>query len=161
MAQQHDITLADVKHNLASLTFSRWLVGDWKKQWDSILCDMSNIQLNDSADIVTWRPSPKGLFTVKTMYNTLTSNDSGPYHKKIWKSKVPAKIQIFLWLVLNNAILTKDNMIRRKRQGDLVCYFCNMNESVSHLLFHCNIAKAVWATFATCIGVDDIPTLIG
>lgn len=48
-------------------------------------------------------------------------------------------------------------MIRRKWQGDPTCYFCHMNESVSHLLFHCNIAQAVWATFATCIGARDIP----
>jgi hypothetical protein len=91
------------------------------------------------------------------VYNALTSNDAGPSHKKIWKSKIPAKIQIFLWLVLDNAILTKDNMIRRKWQGDPSCYFCPANESVAHLLFDCNIAKVVWATFATCIGASDIP----
>lgn len=59
--------------------------------------------------------------------------------------------------MINNAILTKDNMIRRRWQGDPACYFFHMNESVSHLLFHCNIAKAAWATFATCIGANDIP----
>jgi hypothetical protein len=96
MAQQPDITLAKVKLNPASLTFSRWLIGDWKKQWDSILFDMDNIHLIDNTDIVKWRLSPKGLFTVKSMYNALTSNDSGPYHKKVWKGKIPVKIQIFL-----------------------------------------------------------------
>jgi hypothetical protein len=160
MTQQPDITLAKVKLNPGSLTFSRWLVGEWKKQWDSVLSDMNNIFLKDSANIVKWSLSSKGLFTVRSMYNALTSNDSGPYHKKVWKSKIPAKIQIFLWLVLNNAILTKDNMIKRKWQGNPACYFCDQNESASHLLFHCNIAKAVWATFVTCIGANDIPSSI-
>lgn len=83
MAQQHDITIAEVKCDLGNLTFSRWLVGVWNEQWDSIVFDMSNVRLSDCADVVTWKFSPKGLFTIKLVYNTLTSNDSGPYHKKI------------------------------------------------------------------------------
>jgi len=48
----------------------------------------------------------------------MTRNDSGPYHKKIWKSKIPAKIKKILWLMMNNAILTKDNLLKRKWSGD-------------------------------------------
>jgi hypothetical protein len=66
--------------------------------------------------------------------------------------------KIFSGWFLNNTILTKDNIIKRKWQGDPTCYFCLMDESASHLLFYCNIAKTVWATFATCIGADDIPS---
>lgn len=160
MAQQHDITLAEVKLNPSCVTFSRWLVGVWRKQWDSLLLAVKKIQLIDTVDIVKWRLSPKGLFTVKSMYNALTLNDLGSYHKEVWKSKILAKIQIFLWLVLNNAILTKDNLVKRKWQGTPTCYFCNMNETTSHLLFQCNMAKAVWATFATCIGAKDVPRSI-
>jgi hypothetical protein len=52
MTQQPDITVAKVNLNPASLTFSRWLVGEWKKQWDSVLFKMFNIHLNANADIV-------------------------------------------------------------------------------------------------------------
>lgn len=157
MAQKHNISLAEVKNDPNSVHFSRWLVGIWKKQWDSIVYDISMTQLNNSDDYVIWKFGTKGTFTVKSVYNALTANESGPSHRKIWKSKIPAKIQIFLWLVLNNAILTKDNLIKRKWVGDPSCYFCHMDESVSHLFFHCNLAQAVWATFATCIGASDIP----
>lgn len=82
MVQQQDITLAEVTRNLHLLTFSRWLVDDWERQWNSILDDMSRISLKDCNDSVYWRFSKKGLFSVKSMYDSLTANDSGPYHKK-------------------------------------------------------------------------------
>jgi hypothetical protein len=44
----------------------------------------------------------------------LTKEDNGPNFKHIWKSKIPEKIKIFMWLVTQKAILTKDNMIKRK-----------------------------------------------
>jgi hypothetical protein len=47
MAQQQDITLADVKHyNHLGLTFSRWLIDDWNVQLDTIIADMANIYNN-------------------------------------------------------------------------------------------------------------------
>jgi hypothetical protein len=60
--------------------------------------------------------------------------------------------------VANDAILTKDNMIKRRWQGDPLCYFCQHPETVNHLLFSCSVAKCVWATIATCLGATNIPT---
>ena len=31
------------------------------------------------------------------------------------------------------------------------------NESVSHLLFQCSLAKAVWAIVAHCLGASNVP----
>jgi hypothetical protein len=43
-------------------------------------------------------------FLVLSLYKAMIA-DSGAYHQNIWKGKIPAKIKIFLWLVMNNAIL--------------------------------------------------------
>jgi len=75
----------------------------------------------------------------------------------VWKAKIPAKIKIFLWLVLNNAILTKDNLIKRKWFGSPLCHFCNEDENIDHLFFQCRMAKAVWAVIAHSIGADNVP----
>lgn len=160
MAQQQNATVAEAVLAPHNLSFSRWLVDKWLRQWNKIKADMAQIQLNDCDDLVSWRFGKHGAFTVKSMYDCLSVNESGPYHKEIWKSRIPNKIKNFLWLVVNNAILTKDNMIKRKWQGDPKCYFCSMDESVSHLLFQCNTTKAMWATFATCIGASDVPNSI-
>lgn len=129
----------------------------WKADWDEIVADAAQYAFQEGDDIISWKFGPKGRFSVKSVYDALSVTENGPYHKKIWKSKVPAKIKIFLWLVLNNAILTKDNMIRRNWVGDPICYFCPLEESVNHLLFQCSMSKAVWAITAHCIGASDIP----
>jgi hypothetical protein len=52
----------------------------------------------------------------------------------------------------------QDNMIRRNWAGDPACYFCDKEETITHLLFQCSIAKAVWAIVAHSIGATDIPS---
>jgi hypothetical protein len=42
----------------------------------------------------------------------------------MWKTKLPQKIKVFLWLVLRNKILMKDNLIKRIWQGPVDCVFC-------------------------------------
>jgi hypothetical protein len=58
--------------------------------------------------------------------------------------KNPLKIKIFTWLLENNAIPTKDNMIRRKWVGNPSCLFCNHNETANHLFFQCPVARCIW-----------------
>jgi hypothetical protein len=41
-----------------------------------------------------------------------------------WKAKIPLKIKIFTWLVFQNAILTKDNLSKRKWKSNISCAFC-------------------------------------
>jgi hypothetical protein len=60
------------------------------------------------------------------------------------------KINVFMWLVEQKAILTKDNMLKRKWQGGLGCYFCSQHENIDHLLFSCLIAKVIWEVVALC-----------
>jgi len=48
--------------------------------------------------------------SVKTVYSGLSKSETGIYHKRIWKGRIPAKIKIFHWLISNEAILTKENL---------------------------------------------------
>jgi hypothetical protein len=40
-----------------------------------------------------------------------------------------------------NAILTKENLVKRKWQGDKRCSFCNKDENMIHLFFNCYLAR--------------------
>lgn len=82
-----------------------------------------------------WGFEKTGKFSVKSLYNAMTQNDAGPSHKHIWKGKVPQKIKIFMWLLTNNAVLTKDNMLKRKWIGNPCCMFCSQTETADHLFF--------------------------
>jgi hypothetical protein len=70
---------------------------------------------------------------------------------------MPLKIKIFMWLVQLNAILTRDNLLKKKWQGHKRCGFCNDDESVLHLFFECSLAKYVWSLIAMVIGADCRP----
>ena len=91
------------------------------------------------------------------MYDALTSSSTGSYHKRIWKGEIPEKIKIFLWLIANDAILTRDNLRKRKLQGDPRCVFCDFIETVSHLFFQCPVAKIIWVVVAKCFDASNVP----
>jgi hypothetical protein len=62
----------------------------------------------------------------------------------LWKTKIPMKVRIFLWLMLKWCVFTKDNLLRRGWTGDSHCHFCSKTESIDHLLFSCALAKLIW-----------------
>jgi hypothetical protein len=65
-----------------------------------------------------------------------------------------------MWLLNQNAILTKDNMLKRNWQGDHHCRFCDKDENLIHLFFDYPLAKYVWSLFAWVIRADCRPTNI-
>jgi hypothetical protein len=54
------------------------------------------------------------------------------------------KVRIFLWEVLKNSILTKDNLLKRGWTGNDQCQFCYEKENINHLMFGCGLAKLAW-----------------
>ena len=68
------------------------------------------------------------------MDNAITPNIIGTCHKHIWKGNIPPKVKIFVWLMENNAILTKDILIRRGWVADPKCSFYDNNKSISRSL---------------------------
>ena len=93
------------------------------------------------------------------MYSALIKkNDAGPFHKRIWKGKAPQKIKFFMWLMTNDALLTKDYLFHFLL---IRLYFVNRALLVisyikiiiiDHLFFTCPIAKVIWAVTAKGIG---------
>lgn len=59
--------------------------------------------------------------------------------------------------MMNGAILTKDNLLKRKWKESPICYFCDMEENIQHLFFGCPIAKIIGAVIAKGIGANNVP----
>jgi hypothetical protein len=57
---------------------------------------------------------------------------------------IPPRVQFLLWLLSNNRVLTRDNLAKRREVNDPTGLFCDEKESISHLFFHCCVAKNVW-----------------
>lgn len=68
----------------------------------------------------------------------------GPW-MRILKIKASIKVVCFMWLVKEEAWLTKDNLQRRGIQLVNRCYMCGIEaESVNHLFLHCSISTQIW-----------------
>jgi hypothetical protein len=80
------------------------------------------VMLSGEKDVAIWKWSPSKKFTVKSVYARLRKNDEGSSFERVWKSKIPEKVKCFMWLVEKEAILTKDNLIKRKWQGNPQLY---------------------------------------
>ena len=93
------MSVFQVKLDPSCVTFTRWLVDDFAKCLENILSEVNAIHLTDQSDIVTWRFNCNGLFNVKSTYRAVTSNETGPYHKKTWKGKSPPKSRSFYGLL--------------------------------------------------------------
>ncbi|XP_024160347.1 uncharacterized protein LOC112167549 [Rosa chinensis] len=122
---------------------------------DSILC----IPLRQVAtpDQLSWNPEKKGSFTIKSTYwiarqqvlgHVLTSTSHGdPYlelWKRLWKAKVPGKVQICVWRACNDILPTREQLLKKGYEGAVSCLLCNYRiESSAHLFCKCPTAQTI------------------
>jgi len=66
--------------------------------------------------------------------------------EELWKLKVPNKISVFAWRLLNDRLPTKANLQRQQIEiNESNCPFCrSMDKNVGHLFFHCSKIIPVW-----------------
>ena len=102
-----------------------------------------------------WQPSGSSIFQVRSYYQVL-SNTAGvmfPW-KCIWRSKVPPRVNFFIWTAALGKILTADNL--RRRHVILVSWCCMCKgdgETIDHLFLHCKVAKEMWDTVFNLFGL--------
>lgn len=86
-----------------------------------------------------------GLYSVKLAYNLLMEETPmWELASKVWIKNLIPKIGFFMWVAIQNKILTLDNL--RKKGFSLAnrCTLCNSYEEiVNHLLLHFTISKEV------------------
>jgi hypothetical protein len=147
-----DCSVEYMKMKKWRLSFRRWLHEDLQCQYRRLHDIVFRYDINSVKDHAFWDWDKSGVFSVKSTYKYLSRHDYGPNYKMIWKAKLPLKIKIFMWLVSQNVILTKDNLIKRKWKGNKSCAFCKENENSRHLFFECPTAKYVWSLLAYALG---------
>lgn len=80
---------------------------------------ISNACISQGQDIVLWRWSTDGRFTVKSTYSTLRDGGMRDARTgKIWCLRIPLKVKVFYWLVLKKKPLTADNLAKRGWTGN-------------------------------------------
>jgi hypothetical protein len=88
---------------------------------------------NTNRDSFRWNLTANGLFTVHSMYHATLNNGVGVDNRDLWKLKIPLKIKVFMWYLKRGVTLIKDNLARRKWNGNKTCCFCSRPETIKHL----------------------------
>ena len=99
-------------------------------------------------DCPFWAPSSSGNFSVRTAYASLqvsVDNDRRLPWARLWKWVGPQRIKVFMWLLLNNEVMTNVERNRRHVSSMTRCQVCNIaDESSLHLIRDCHFAISVW-----------------
>ena len=149
--------VAEVAKRGWRLSFRRWLDEHLQNRLRSLHDLLSPFLVSVANDTPKWIKGEKGAFSVKSIYKSLCFQEVGTTMSHIWKAKIPLKIKKFMWLIYNNAILTKDNLVKRKWLGDERCSFCCEHETIPHLFFECTMAKYFWSLVALVLGAHCRP----
>ncbi|WVZ99656.1 hypothetical protein U9M48_044919 [Paspalum notatum var. saurae] len=118
------------------VSFRRSLVDNKLIEWQSLVAQITHVNLVDESDIFRNMTSSK-LYTVRSHYLHLIDRNPPFRHKGIWKIKIPLKIKIFLWYLQKGVILTKDNLAKKNWMGSQKYCGCNINETIEHLFLFC------------------------
>lgn len=146
-----------------SITFSRQLTGILLVEWNNLRNNIS-FTPTDAPDLITWRWTTNGQFTVNSLYKWLEYG--GMKNRSfitIWRANIPLKIKVFLWLLKHDRILTKENLLNKGWTGNTACIFCGEFESANHLFVNCYIAQSIWSWIANhngfhfnCETIEDL-----
>jgi hypothetical protein len=114
---------------------------------------INSVALNESRDSVRWVLEKSGTFSTSSLYNELTfTGFSNRWLMNVWKTKVPLKIRIFLWQVINDKIQSAEQLKKRNWPGPTACKMCGVLESTSHIFFRCALANFCWCMCRDALG---------
>lgn len=97
--------------------------------------------------MIIWNVTASGEFSCQSAYKVLHGlNHELPHssHKwrVIWKSKLSNKLKHFIWLAVQDKLMTNVLRFSINMALDAVCSQCGeVEESVVHMLRHCRTAK--------------------
>jgi hypothetical protein len=78
----------------------------------------------------------------------------------MWRATSEPKCKFFSWLVLQDKVLTTDNMTKKIWTCDPMCSLCfSLLETTPHLLIECNYTETVWDIVAAHFTLPSFRTL--
>jgi hypothetical protein len=125
------------------------------EMWFELLGIEEEVNLVEEEDQIVWSFCSNGKFSVQSLYAIINHRGVKPvFVQSVWKLKIPPKVQIFLWLLSKNKLLTRTNLAKRRKLEDLSCLFCSETETVHHLFFDCCVANGVWSVLADILNLS-------
>ena len=129
--------------------------------WFELLEIAKSITFSEADDSLIWNLNSNGVYSVKSLYNVVNFRGVLPNNTPaVWNIKIPARIHIFLWLLVNNKILTRDHLVKRQNVSDFSCAFCSCHESCHHLFFGCDVMIEFWRNLSRITGYSRVVNML-
>jgi len=121
----------------------------------------SGIRLSNAKDKLSWSWNRStGKITANLAYQCILYTNKMVvekwWHKAIWMVKVTVKIICFMWICIEDRILTGINYQKRGGINPSVCALClKEEESATHLFVDCQTTQFIWDNILTSFGIDS------
>jgi len=93
-------------------------------------------------------------YLISTNGNVISDNSNN-----VWLKVVPLKISLFVWCMLLNRILTKDNLLKRGAINNNNCLClggCGVNEDRHNLFVKCDFLGRLWSLVVNLLAYEIV-----
>jgi hypothetical protein len=154
LSLQQSLSIAEVHNqsdNSINLSWRRPLRSRELCMRESLIAEVERgLVFSDGEDRKIWKSHSSNVYTVSSGCHLLdglivSSNLHSP--ALLWKGFAPPKIDVFIWLLLNGSVCTKDFLAKRRiiNYEDALCPFCCKEIETIHHLFHlCPTSWSLW-----------------
>lgn len=127
------------------------------QQWEALISLIASVSLSPQKDRWVWTGDGTGIFSVASARcwidkSTLITSQIPTR----WVKEVPIKVNVCIWKVLLDKLPTRVNLnIRGLNVESTRCDICdNGDETISHVVFSCQIAVDIWSQIARWWDLD-------
>jgi hypothetical protein len=78
------------------------------------------------------------------------------WYSNIWEWQLPLKVKLFIWLLLEQRILTQENLNKMGIFCPSLCVLCgNSEETMSHIFGDYSFINFIWKTITKELKLDN------
>jgi hypothetical protein len=147
----------------------------WRRRlwvWEEELVEecrelLLTVTLQDSSsDRWLWLLDPNGGYSVRGVYDLLTSQEQPHLHQSlelIWHKQAPLKVSIFAWRLLRDRLPTKENLANRgiiSMEARLCLTGCGQVEDMDHLFLLCPFSSALWSLVRAWLDIQGVESQV-
>lgn len=117
------------------------------EEFASLWIHIQNVHLHlDEEDKIAWKWTADGQYNTNSAYKVQFLGSYRRYRTSdIWRAQAENKCTIFTWILIQNKVLTSDNLAQCGWPHQDACALCNGPlETGYHLYIACPFAQTVW-----------------
>ncbi|GKA18145.1 RNA-directed DNA polymerase, eukaryota [Tanacetum coccineum] len=131
-------------------------------QWNQLLSLLSTCTLSSQKDRWVWSGDETGGFTIVLAMSIIDTDFLGTDNTPTrWSKDVPIKINVFMWKLLFDKLLTRNNLEKKGLNvHSILCGICDdVTETASHVFLRCEFSLEIWRQIARWWDLD-IPHML-